>query len=54
MAKENSSTTINFGGFFLAMFIVLKLAASWPWSWWWVLMPIVPDLAFIFTKMGWL
>ena len=39
----------------LVMFVLIKVAGTTlaNWSWWWLLFPVVPDLAFIFTKLGW-
>lgn len=38
-----------------AMFIVLKVWGPLAtWSWWWLLMPAVPDIWFILTKLGWI
>lgn len=43
------------GGFIFGLFIMLKVAGALAtWSWWWLLMPIVPDLFWLFTKAGWL
>lgn len=41
-------------GFLLIMFLVIKLGGSSlaAWSFWWVLLPIVPDVVFILHKMG--
>lgn len=37
------------------MFVLIKVAGSAlaAWSWWWVLCPIIPDIAFIAGKLGW-
>lgn len=43
------------GGIVFAIFIMLKLTGPLvAWSWWWLLMPIVPTLAFLFENAGWL
>jgi len=38
---------------FIAL-IVLKLAGVIDWSWWWVLLPVIPDLVLIFRTVGWM
>ena len=44
----------NFGGLFLLAFIIIKVAGTSlaTWSWWWILLPIVPVLVLILQKMG--
>lgn len=39
---------------FLALFIAVKLAGTSlaTWSWWWLLMPLVPTVAFVLDKLG--
>lgn len=46
---------LNLVGPLLVMFVFIKVAGTSlaDWSWWWVLLPIVPDLAFVFSKLGW-
>lgn len=36
-------------GVFAAIFVAVKLAGSSlaAWSWWWLILPIVPDLALL-------
>lgn len=43
-----------FPGLLFALFIAVKAGGTSlaAWSWWWLLMPIVPDIAFVLTKMG--
>ncbi len=41
----------TFSGFWIVLFFALKFdTALVGWSWWWVLMPIVPDLAWILRR----
>lgn len=43
------------GAVVFGLFVMLKVTGVFAtWSWWWLLMPIVPDLYFVFSKMGWL
>lgn len=56
MSNDNS---INIGcggiyGIWLLIFVTIKVGgtALAQWSWWWLLLPIVPDLALILTKLG--
>lgn len=47
LSKEKSSNvTVSFGGLWLLLFVCLKLAGTklTAWSWWWLLLPIVPLL----------
>jgi hypothetical protein len=46
---------IYLGSLTFIMFILIKVAGTSlaDWSWWWILFPVVPDLAFIFMKLGW-
>ncbi len=41
-------------GLWLLMFIVIKVGgtALVQWSWWWLLLPIVPDLVLILRRLG--
>ncbi len=41
-------------GFWLLVFLVIKVGgtALASWSWWWVLLPIVPVLVLILTRVG--
>lgn len=41
---------ISFWAFVLIKVAGTSLAA---WSWWWVLLPLIPVLAFVFDKLGW-
>lgn len=46
---------VQVGGFLCALYIMLKVTGTLAtWSWWWVLLPIVPDLAWVCEKAGWL
>lgn len=38
----------------LLMFVIIKTGgtALANWSWWWIFLPIVPDLVVILRKMG--
>lgn len=53
MSDKSSSA----GGFcfpWFLMFVIIKLGGSAfaAWSWWWLLLPIVPDLVLILRKLG--
>lgn len=54
----NSSDSPGCGGslfgLWLLMFIVVKVGgqALADWSWWWLLLPIVPDLVLILRRLG--
>ena len=38
----------------LCMFIMLKVTEQFAaWSWWWLLLPMVPNFAFVFGLVGW-
>ena len=53
--SDNNSTGCSFGfGLWLLMFIIIKVGGTSlaSWSWWWVLLPIVPDLVLILKKAG--
>lgn len=52
--SDSKSTTISFGSLWLIAFLVLKLGGSAlaTWSWWWLLLPIVPVLVVLFQRMG--
>lgn len=44
---------INFGGFFLILFLVLKLGGPLAaWHWLWIFLPIVPVLVFAGERLG--
>lgn len=45
---------VFFGSFWTLMFIIIKVGgtALAAWSWWWLLMPIVPDLVVVLQKLG--
>jgi hypothetical protein len=45
MDKKNSSSGIGFTSLLTIVFIVLKLTGVIDWSWWWVLSPILIDIA---------
>jgi len=51
----NNYSTYSFSFPWLLMFLVIKIGgtALASWSWWWVLLPIVPDIMWFVTKMGW-
>lgn len=53
---DNNEIGCSVTGFWFVMFLVLKLGGTGlaTWSWWWIFLPIVPDLVFIFQKLGWL
>lgn len=40
--------------FMLSFFIAVKLAGTSlaGWSWWWLLMPAVPDLSLVVMRLG--
>lgn len=46
---------IYIGSLWLLLFVLVKVAGTSlaAWSWWWLLFPIVPGLAFIIDKLGW-
>jgi fatty acid desaturase len=52
--QQSRSHSVNFGGLFFALFIAIKLAGTSlaAWSWWWLLLPIVPVLALLVQKVG--
>jgi hypothetical protein len=54
--SDSATSTISFGGIWFVMFLVVKLAgtAFAHWSWFWVLLPIVPDVVLICRKLGFL
>lgn len=48
--KENKTTVnggIGFAGLLTIVFIVLKLLGKITWSWWWVLSPILIEMAVV-------
>lgn len=53
---SQTSRSFGFGLWQLSfwMFIVIKVGgtALADWSWWWVLLPIVPDLVLLLRKIG--
>lgn len=54
---STSNVIIDGGGLFFIAFLILKFAGSAPlaaWSLWWVFLPIVPVLSFVFQKAGWI
>lgn len=44
----------SFIGLWMIMFIVIKVGGTQlaAWSWWWLLLPIVPDLVIILRHFG--
>lgn len=56
--KQTVTVRSNSGGFavpWLIIFIVLKVMGNAyvaTWSWWWLLLPIVPVLAALFKALG--
>jgi len=50
----NVSYSSPFAGIWFVAFILIKLAGTGlaAWSWWWILLPIVPVLALFLQKMG--
>lgn len=53
MAQQQAS--INWLGLWFVIFLALKLAGQAyiaTWSWWWVLLPVVPLIAGLFHAMG--
>lgn len=49
MTTNENKTTVNsgvgFAGLLTIVFIVLKLLGKITWSWWWVLSPILIEIA---------
>ncbi len=42
-------------GLVFALFVMLKVTGTLAaWSWWWLLLPLVPDLAWVCERAGWL
>lgn len=56
MSEKVTVTTRGFGVWALAFwsFVVIKAAGSSlaAWSWWWVLLPIVPTIWLVLSKLG--
>lgn len=54
MAENNTSTSVTIGWLVTFSFIAVKLAghAFALWSWWWVLLPIIPWLGLLATHAG--
>lgn len=52
--SDNASRGSSFFGLWLLMFIIVKVGGSGlaHWSWWWLLLPIVPDLVLILRHFG--
>lgn len=53
MSEE--STTIHIGGgLFFVLFVAIKLAGHSlaAWSWWWMLLPIVPLVGLLIQRFG--
>lgn len=52
--SESKNVSLNLGGFFTALFIAIKLAGTSfaAWSWWWILLPIVPILSLLVRHWG--
>lgn len=51
---SNNTTTINLGGFWAILFIVVKLMGTSlaSWSWWLIFLPIVPFLGLLVKYLG--
>ncbi len=52
--SNTSSSGGSLYGLWLLMFVIVKVGGTGllKLSWWWVLLPIVPDLVLILKKMG--
>lgn len=52
--STHRSVSINLGGLCLIFFIVVKLIGHVfaTWSWWWVLLPIVPCIGLLVEWLG--
>lgn len=52
--SDSSSAGCSFVGLWTIMFIVIKVGgtALADWSWWWLLLPIVPDIVVICRHFG--
>lgn len=54
MSQSTQPVTVSFGGLFLAAFIAIKVVGTSlaAWSWWWLLLPIVPLLGILVQRWG--
>lgn len=54
--SEKTTSGGSILGLWLLMFLVIKAGgtALADWSWWWVLLPVIPDLVLIFRTVGWM
>jgi len=52
--SSNSTSSGSLFGLWLLAFLIIKLGgtALATWSWWWVLLPIVPVLVVFFKAVG--
>lgn len=52
--SNSKSTGVSLGGLWFLMFLVIKVGGTSlaAWSWWWLLLPIVPDVVFVLHKLG--
>ena len=53
--SDTKTVSLNLTGLWFLMFVLIKVAGTSlaGWSWLWLLLAIVPDLAFVFGKLGW-
>lgn len=51
---KDKTVNISLGGVWFVLFVAIKLGgtAFASWSWWWVLLPIVPCIVFILGALG--
>ncbi len=54
MSEKGINVKLNLTSLWLLAFLVLKLGGSSlaAWSWWWLLLPIVPVLVVVFQRLG--
>jgi hypothetical protein len=54
VSNKKVNLKLNLTGVWLLAFLVLKLGGSSmaAWSWWWLLLPIVPVLVVVFQRLG--
>jgi hypothetical protein len=55
VSKGDTTAEINYRFAFpwLILFVILKLGGPAAlWSWWWLLLPVVPDLVVLLHKFG--
>ncbi len=52
--SNTTSSSSSLYGLWLLMFVIVKVGGTGllGWSWWWVLLPIVPDAVLILKKTG--